>query len=187
MRRMIPSSNELKTKMATVLGTLILLAGSAMAQETRQIIVSIPDRKLALVEDGQVKKVYSVAVGKKTTPSPTGEFEIVNRVTDPTYYHPGKVIGPGAANPLGNRWIGLNQKGYGIHGTNEPWSIGKAASHGCIRMAKSDLEELFTMVRIGDKVEIREVKDEEVAAIFGGTAERTVMAQARTMQSAVGQ
>lgn len=187
MRQTIPNTSELTKKMATVLGTLILLAGSAAAQTTRQIIVSIPDRKLALVEDGEVKKVYSVAVGKQTTPSPTGEFQIVNRVKDPTYYHKGTVIGPGAANPLGNRWIGLNEKGYGIHGTNEPKSIGKAASHGCIRMAKVDLEELFTMVRVGDKVEIREVKDDELAAIFGGTAERTVMAQARTMQSAVGQ
>ncbi|MFB3813044.1 MAG: L,D-transpeptidase [Terriglobales bacterium] len=93
----------------------------------------IPDRKLALLEDGQVKKVYPVAVGARRTPSPTGEFKVVNRLVRPTYYCPGQVVPPGAENPLGTRWIGLNQKGYGIHGTNAPKSIGMAASHGCIR------------------------------------------------------
>ena len=187
MRRMIPNSNELKAKMMTVFGTLILLAASARAQEsTRTIIVSIPDRKLALVEDGEVKKIYPVAVGKESTPSPAGEFEIVNRLTNPTYYKPGTVVAPGASNPLGTRWIGLNQKGYGIHGTNAPKSIGKAASHGCIRMAKKDLEELFTLVKVGDKVQIRSEKDDEMAKIFGGTAAPTVLAQAQTSQT-VGQ
>ncbi len=188
MRRTIPNSNELKNKMMTVVGTLILLAASAEAQDPkRQIVVSIPDRKLALIEDGEVKKVYPVAVGKASTPSPSGEFEIATRLTNPTYYHPGKVVGPGASNPLGTRWIGLNQKGYGIHGTNEPKSIGKAASHGCIRMAKADLEELFTLVNVGDKVQIRAEKDDELAAIFGGAPDRTVVAQAQTAQAVVGQ
>ena len=55
--------------------------------------------------------------------------------------------------------MGLDTKGYGIHGTNAPKSIGKAASHGCIRMAKRDLEELFSMVKAGDAVEIRGERD----------------------------
>ena len=93
---------------------------------------------MALIENGEVKKVYSVAVGKDTTPSPTGTFTIVNRLTNPTYYHKGLVIPQGPQNPIGNRWIGLSQKGYGIHGTNAPHSIGKAASHGCIRMGRKD-------------------------------------------------
>ena len=123
-------------------------------QSTRLIVVSIPDRKLALIEDGEVVRVYPVAVGARVSESPNGEFTIVNRITNPTYYHPGKVIGPGPENPIGTRWIGLSQPHYGIHGTNEPQSIGKAASHGCIRMARRDLEELFTLVRVGDTVEI---------------------------------
>ena len=154
----------------------------------RQIIVSLTDRKLALIEDGEVVKVYSVAVGKGSSPSPTGEFQIINRLTAPTYYHPHKVIGPGAENPLGTRWIGLNKKGFGIHGTNEPGSIGKAASHGCIRMAKADLEELFTLVRAGDAVSIRGERDEEVAEIFGQSDERqpvTVADASTTAASAV--
>lgn len=134
---------------------------------TRTIVVSLQDRRLALLEDGVVKKVYPVAVGKDSSPSPTGTFAVVNRVTNPTYYHAGNVIPPGPENPVGTRWMGLSDKGYGIHGTNEPRSIGKAASHGCIRMAHRDLEDLFAQVRTGDVVEIVGERDAETAAIFG--------------------
>lgn len=143
-----------------------LLNPAAMAQ-TRRIVVSIPDHKMALVEDGSVKKIYPVATGRQQTPSPSGSFHIANRVSNPTYYHEGKKVEPGPQNPVGTRWIGLNEKGYGIHGTNAPSSIGKSASHGCIRMAKKDLEEFFEMVRPGDAVEIRSERDEETAEIFG--------------------
>jgi hypothetical protein len=146
------------------------LPAPAQQPSVRLIVVSLQDRRLALLEDGQVKKVYPVAVGKDSTPSPTGTFTIVNRVTDPTYYHEGKVIPPGPANPVGNRWIGLSQHGYGIHGTNAPHSIGKAASHGCIRMSRRDLEELFAQIRPGDTVEILGDRNQETAALFGTPA-----------------
>src|SRR5690242_16703857 len=133
----------------------------------RRVVVSIPHRKLALIENGQVKKVYPVAVGAVNSPSPSGIFEVKNRLVAPTYYHPGKVIPAGANNPLGTRWIGLSSKGYGIHGTNVENSIGKAASHGCIRMHRKDLEELFTDVQVGDQVEIRAAADPEMESIFG--------------------
>ena len=134
----------------------------------RVIVVSLEDKKLALVEDGQVKKVYTVAVGKPSTPSPTGTFTIARRVKNPTYSHDGKTVLPGPGNPVGTRWMGLNIKGYGIHGTNEPKSIGKAASHGCIRMAKKDLEEMYEMVSVGDSVELVGQRNEETAQLFGG-------------------
>src|ERR1700691_5900941 len=124
------------------------------AEPTRVIVVSLADRRLALVEDGQVKQVYTVAVGKDSTPSPTGTFTIVRRVANPTYAHDGKVIPPGPDNPVGTRWMGLSKPGYSIHGTNAPKSIGKAASHGCIRMARPDLESLYAQVRTGDTVQI---------------------------------
>ena len=122
------------------------------SQPSRRVVVSIPDRKLALIEDGEVLKVYPIAVGASQTPSPRGEFRIANRIERPTYYTPGKVVRPGPDNPLGTRWLGLSLKGYGIHGTNEPRSIGKRASHGCIRMRNADVEELFEIVRVGDAV-----------------------------------
>ncbi len=143
----------------------------------RRIVISIPDRKLALLEDGQVLKVYRIAVGARATASPTGEFRIINRLTNPTYYAKGVIIPPGKANPLGTRWMGLSLKGYGIHGTNAPRSIGKAASHGCFRMAKSDLEELFALISVGDVVDIRSERDTVVAQIFSDqSAQPTVVA-----------
>jgi lipoprotein-anchoring transpeptidase ErfK/SrfK len=132
----------------------------------RRIVVSIPDRKLALVEDGRVVKIYVVAVGAKVSPSPTGAFKIVTRIPQATYYHPAVVIPAGEDSPIGTRWIGLNRAGYGIHGTNAPRSIGKAASHGCIRMRNRDAEEFFELVRVGDAVEIRGERDGEVAELF---------------------
>ncbi len=136
----------------------------------RVIVISIPDRKLVLLEDGAVKRVYPVAVGKPSTPSPAGRFTIARRVSNPTYSHNGRVVGPGPKNPVGSRWMGLSAKGYGIHGTNEPKSIGKAASHGCIRMGKADLEELYTLVDVGDAVEIHAEHDATVAMVLGEAA-----------------
>jgi len=133
----------------------------------RVIVVSLEDRKLALVEDGKIVKVYSVAVGKPSTPSPVGSFTIERRVMNPTYSHDGRVVAPGPNNPVGSRWMGLSIKGYGIHGTNVPSSIGKAASHGCIRMGKADVENLFSQVAVGDEVELIGKRNEETAQLFG--------------------
>jgi lipoprotein-anchoring transpeptidase ErfK/SrfK len=132
----------------------------------RRIVISIPDRKLALIEDGVEVKVYPVAVGRRVTPSPTGTYHIANRVKNPTYYRPGVVIPPGKSNPVGTRWIGLSIRGYGIHGTDEPRSIGHAASHGCIRMRRHDIEDLFARVRVGDVVEFHHHADAETLALF---------------------
>jgi len=140
-------------------------AAADLAQ--RVVLVSIPDRKLAVLEDGNVLAQFPIAVGAAASPSPTGEFQIVNRVSNPTYYHAGSVIPTGKDNPVGTRWIGLSQKGYGIHGTNAPRSIGHAASHGCIRLRNRDMERLFTMLRVGDVVVIRGERDEQIAQVFG--------------------
>jgi lipoprotein-anchoring transpeptidase ErfK/SrfK len=156
----------------------------------REIVVSLEDRKLALVEDGKVIKVYPVAVGKPSTPSPAGTFTIERRVVNPTYSHDGRTVPPGPNNPVGTRWMGLSIRGYGIHGTNVPSSIGKAASHGCIRMARHDLEELFPMVAVGDSVELIGQRNAETAQLFGDhrspapaaqPAPQTVMASTATV------
>ena len=107
---------------------------------SRVVLVSIPDRKLAVIEDGNVLATFPVAVGAAASPSPTGEFQIVSRVANPWYYHRGTVVPSGKDNPVGTRWLGLSQPRYGIHGTNAPRSIGHAASHGCIRLRNRDME-----------------------------------------------
>jgi len=167
-----------------------LLSGSISAQTRptvqsvseakHSLVLSLPDRKMALLEDGSVKKVYVVAVGKKSTPSPIGTFTIVTRLNNPTYSHRGRIVAPGPDNPVGTRWMGLSVKGYGIHGTKAPKSIGKAASHGCIRMAKVDLEELFDAVRTGDQVEIIGERNAETAELFGDAEQTTASAVIET-------
>src|ERR1700760_3654627 len=103
--------------MATILGVQVLAQQAATVEASpaakRVIVVSLEDHKLALVEDGQVKKVYTVAVGKPSTPSPAGTFTIARRIKNPTYSHEGRVVLPGPGNPVGTRWMGLSVKGYG--------------------------------------------------------------------------
>lgn len=132
----------------------------------RRIVVSLPDHKLALLEGDRVIRVYGVAVGAPETPSPSGEFQVARRLENPTYYHPGFVIGPGKTNPLGPRWIGLNTQGFGIHGTNHPGSIGKNASHGCIRLRNRDIKDLFARVQVGDRVSLIAERTDELARLF---------------------
>jgi len=146
---------------------------------TRFILISIPHRQLALVDNGQVTRIYPIAVGATHTPSPKGNFTITSRVANPEWSHKGKVAAPGKNNPVGSRWMGLSVKGYGIHGTNAPRSIGKAASHGCFRMGKKDIEELFALVHVGDTVAVRAERDELVNQVFGdGTGETQIASTA---------
>jgi len=142
----------------------------------RVVLVSVPDRKLAVLEDGNVIAQFAIAVGAAASPTPTGEFQIVSRVSNPAYYSPGTVIPAGKDNPVGTRWLGLSQKGYGIHGTNAPRTIGRAASHGCIRLRNRDMEWLFTMLRVGDVVRIRGERDQQVAQVFGNEVEVAAVA-----------
>ena len=81
------------------------------------------------------------SVGKPSTPTPIGTFRIVN-----------KAVNPGG--PFGARWMGLSKPHYGIHGTNKPSSIGRAVSHGCVRMFNKDVIEVFNLVPIGTVVKI---------------------------------
>ncbi len=144
----------------------------------RRVVVSLPHRQLAVIVNGEVVRVFAVAVGAPATPSPVGRFTIVNRLSDPAYYRPGKVIGAGPSNPLGTRWIGLDVKGYGIHGTDEPGSIGFARSHGCVRMRNRDVEQLFELLRAGDEVELHDEPTTLIATIFGPPAPAPLIASA---------
>jgi lipoprotein-anchoring transpeptidase ErfK/SrfK len=174
-----------------LIALLLAFAPFAVAQKTpseesaprRRVLVSIPDRKLAVVEGDTVLQIFPVAVGADTSPSPSGDFEITSRVTHPTYYHPGVVIPAGKDNPIGTRWVGLNRPGYGIHGTNVPHSIGHAASHGCIRMRNRDVEKFFAMIRVGDIVQILAEPNEESASIFGEQEAPAAVAQAETISA----
>ncbi|MBI1746720.1 MAG: L,D-transpeptidase [Acidobacteria bacterium] len=128
-----------------------------LAAPVRTIVIDVPERTLTLLIDHAPTKTYAIAIGKPYSPTPIGSFKIISIVSNPSYYNPsvGK-FGPGAkGNPVGTRWMGLSIKGYGIHGTSAPKSIGRAASRGCIRMHNRDAEDLARRISVGDAVEIK--------------------------------
>jgi lipoprotein-anchoring transpeptidase ErfK/SrfK len=169
---MLKTKDQIK-RLAALTSVILIAAAEAFAQDkaaaqsTRKIVVSIPDRKLAVLQDGKVIKIFSTAVGAPKSPSPSGSFKIVQRLADPTWYGKGKIVPPGKSCPIGTRWLGLSVKGYGIHGTNNPSSIGHNASHGCIRLRNHDVEELFAMVSVGDDVELIAERNPQTVEIFG--------------------
>lgn len=120
------------------------MSEDALAHETGTRLVIIRSaRKLQFYSGNNLVKTYPVAVGKHSTPTPAGSYRVVN-----------KIVNPGGA--LGTRWMGLSipSGNYGLHGTNNPSSIGRYISNGCIRMFNSDVEELFPKVSIGTPVTI---------------------------------
>lgn len=150
-----------RTKLIAVLCLIVMWTGTAQAQVgDRQVVVNIPGFTLYLYENGVVVREYPISIGTELKPSILGETTIINKVSDPTYYPPRwwerglSPIPPGPNNPVGTRWLGLGFPSYGIHGTNNPDSIGKAASSGCIRMRNSDVEELASLVQVGTPVKL---------------------------------
>ena len=118
---------------------------SMQASAVRQplsIIISLAQRKLSLARGGVETASYPVAVGKPATPTPTGEWSILN-----------KALNPGGV--FGTRWMAFTRRGHGIHGTNQPQSIGHAVSNGCVRMYAPDVEALFAQVPVGTPVSVR--------------------------------
>jgi LysM repeat protein len=117
--------------------------------------VDVQKKKLMVRVNDKKIKTYPIATGRKESPTPIGTFRIVNKIKHPIWYGKGVIAKPGdAANILGTRWLGFDRKGYGIHGTTEPESVGQATSSGCIRMKNTDVEELYGLVPIGAFVTI---------------------------------
>jgi len=122
------------------------------------VVVNLNQNKLYLYEGKRVIKTYPVATGAPGFPTPEGSFEIVEMRKNPTWVNPDPTgwgasmpdeIPPGPGNPLGTRAMNLNAPGIRIHGTSDIASLGTAASHGCIRMAMSDVESLFNKLGVG--------------------------------------
>ena len=107
-------------------------------------------------DDGKIFKAYSVSTGESNS-TPVGIFTVVNRMKDPVWYTQGAIVpAESPDNILGSRWLGLSIKGYGIHGTTEPDTVGQQVTAGCIRMLNSDVEELYTMIPVGTEVTVVE-------------------------------
>lgn len=129
-----------------------------------EIVIVKSEKKIYFFLDDGEALSYDVAVGKAKTPSKSGEFIIERKAINPTWYPPDnirfenpknilpKIIPPGPKNPLGTRALYLSGGLVRIHGTNKESSVGKAVSHGCFRMRKDDIIDLYDRVTIGTKV-----------------------------------
>jgi L,D-transpeptidase ErfK/SrfK len=128
------------------------------------IVINIPEMRLYLFyKEISMVKTYPIGIGVTENTTPVGKFYIQEKVVNPTWHIPvslrekyegEKKIPPGPDNPLGSRWLGLSIKGYGIHGTNIPWAVGRLVTHGCIRLYPEDIIRLYPIVSVGTPVHI---------------------------------
>jgi lipoprotein-anchoring transpeptidase ErfK/SrfK len=107
-----------------------------------RIIIDLSDRMLYLLDQNKVIRGFPIGIGRILTQTPLGTYTIINKVRNP-------------GGPFGAIWMGLSRPHYGIHGTNNPNSIGKLSSHGCVRMYNQDALALAGMISIGTQVTIR--------------------------------
>lgn len=148
---LLVQSNGLKDERDIRPGSRLLIYPAAFS-----VLVEKTKFSLTLLDHGRFFKRYAVGVGAADS-TPTGEFRLVDRIAEPTWYRAEdrKAIPFGdPENILGTHWLALNIPNYGIHGTWEPDSIGKASSRGCIRLLNRDIEELYTILPRGTPVRI---------------------------------
>ena len=127
-----------------------------------RLVADLSSYRVSLIRNGKVVVRYPIAKGQPAYPTPTGDYEIIDKQVDPTWTPPDSPwaaelasIPPGPGNPLGTRWIGTSAPAVGFHGTYADYSVGTAASHGCMRMHIPDVEAFYDMVTLGMKVQIR--------------------------------
>jgi L,D-transpeptidase ErfK/SrfK len=147
-------------------GTVVRLPTRTILPDTdpEGLVVNIPEMRLY---DFTVKfgpDVFALAVGDEADPSLIGEFKVGAMRKNPAWTVPASiradkpelpnVVPPGPDNPLGSRWITIGRTTYGIHGTNVRWSIGREATHGCLRLYEDDIQRLYDRVQEGTRIQI---------------------------------
>jgi lipoprotein-anchoring transpeptidase ErfK/SrfK len=145
------------------------------AANDTELVLDRRRRLLLVMAEGRELRRFPVAVGMPGWETPVGRFAVIEMAADPVWKHPAKgtLYPPGPANPLGSRWIGFHRdcrdrsgfngqeqltvKGCataGFHGTNDRASVGRAASHGCVRLFDEHVKELYSLVRLGTPVTV---------------------------------
>ena len=147
-------------------GTVVRLPTRFILPVAREegLVINLPEMRLFdfTVNDGP--EVYALAIGDQADRSLIGEFRVGAKRKNPTWYVPASIkaerpghpatVPPGPDNPLGSRWITIGNTSYGIHGTNVRWSIGREATHGCLRLYEDEIERLYDRVREGTRIQI---------------------------------
>lgn len=127
--------------------------------EVVHLLLKLKEKKVYIYKGDKLLAKYPVAIGKKGTETPTGEWQVMEKIKNPawTSFKTGEVFAPGRENPLGSRWIGFWTDGkdmVGFHGTSNLKSIGTAASNGCVRMFNRHVKALFPLVKVGTTVKV---------------------------------
>ncbi|MFM7435134.1 MAG: L,D-transpeptidase [Vulcanococcus sp.] len=147
-----------------------------MASEGLQLVLDRNLRQLMVLRDGRLLRRYPAAVGTEGWETPAGRHQVLEKVANPHWEHPGdgRSVPPGRTNPLGSRWIGFHRsceprtnawdgERYltvdgctvaGFHGTPHRWTVGRAVSHGCVRLYEESVQEVFDLVEVGTPVTV---------------------------------
>jgi lipoprotein-anchoring transpeptidase ErfK/SrfK len=158
LARRFGTTQELIAKSNNIRGSLIREGDRIrILQGTFSIEVDKSSNELRVSLNNRLFKRYRVGTGQHDK-TPAGSFYITDRIMHPTWWRPdGRPIPYGdKENVLGTHWLSLDLKGYGIHGTWEPETIGRSESAGCIRLLNEDIEELYTLIPVGTRVEIKD-------------------------------
>ncbi|MBI5583278.1 MAG: L,D-transpeptidase family protein [Deltaproteobacteria bacterium] len=146
-------------------GTRLLIPTQWILPETAKfgLVINIAEMRLFFFNKSiQMVRTYPIGIGDEGWFSPLGTFYVAQKRKNPAWHIPEslqekyqmKIMPAGPDNPLGDYWLGLSIPGYGIHGTNFPWAIGRLVTHGCIRLYPEDIERLFAAVPLKTPVEM---------------------------------
>ncbi|HEY5468456.1 MAG TPA: L,D-transpeptidase family protein [Coriobacteriia bacterium] len=150
------------TQATVTVPVLVIRAKTTTANIGKTILVVLHERKVYLYKNTKLEKSYRCAIGMSAHPTPKGLFKVIAKSAHPAWHNPGSAwakgmpsyIKPGYYNPLGLRALYLNASGIRIHGTAKTWSMGHAASHGCIRLTNHNVLDIYPRVPVGTPVYI---------------------------------
>lgn len=141
------------------------------------LVINVPEMQLYDFTVGPEPEVFAIAIGDQMDPSLIGSFRIGRKRERPAWTVPASirakkpylpaVVPPGPDNPLGDHWMTIGATSYGIHGTNNPWSIGREATHGCIRLYNDEIARLYARTR--ERTPVRLVYQTVKVGRRGGT------------------
>jgi L,D-transpeptidase ErfK/SrfK len=168
--KVLTKQNNLKNPNAVKPGTTLNLSHSFIlpGEVIDGLVVNLAELTVYHFQDGVFLRRYPLAAGTRGWETPTGNYKILNKIKNPTWRVPPSIqwemydrgqnviteVPPGPKNPLGAFWMATSAEGVGFHATTAPWSVGRYASHGCFRMLKDHIEELFNRIEVGTSVKI---------------------------------